>query len=135
MRTTVGAFAIIANDVLFGWNFRIAVVCGAGGGLVYLVAAQFRVFILTDCLPPYGGVAVPILQQVRDLAAGKLCLRFGGDACDGTAGTAGIVGKVVTVEGSVKYTTSNFGGSVFVRIVTVLNGMVTRGFSDDAAVL
>ena len=76
-----------------------------------------------------------ILQQVSNLAAGKLFCRFGGDACDGTTGTAGIVGKVVTVEGSVKYTTANFGGSVFVRIVTVLNGRVTRGFSDDAAVL
>ena len=65
---------------------------------------------------------MPILQQVSNLAAGKLFCRFGGDVWVGTAGTAGIVGKVVTVAVVAKITTVNFVGSVAVRIVTVFNG-------------
>lgn len=110
--------------VVLKFFLRIAVPACAGGALVYLCAIQHGVVLLAcpgQGLPPYGFGTIA-LQQVRDLAAGKLFCRFGGDACDGTAGTAGIVGKVVTVEEVARITTANFGGSVFVRIVTVLNG-------------
>ena len=82
---------------------RVAVACGAGGGLVYLVAVQHGEGLLTSPgqgLTPNGcgGVgALAVLQQVRHLAAVKLCFRFGGRVC------AGIVGKVVTVkEGGIR---------------------------------
>ena len=123
-RTTGGAVAITVKAVVLGRVWRIAVACGAGGGLVYLFAAQhgegLRAFP-GQGLPPYGSFA-PILQQVSNLAAGKLCCRFGGDAWDGTAGTVGSVGKVVTVGWTAPTITANLGGSVFVRIVTVFNG-------------
>ena len=82
---------------------RVAVACGAGGGLVYLVAVQHGEGLLTSPgqgLTPNGGGgvgALAVLQQVRHLAAVKLCFRFGGRVC------AGIVGKVVTVkEGGIR---------------------------------
>ena len=102
--------------VLTDFTLRIAVACGAGGGLVYLVAAQFRVVVGADFLPPHGFGAIT-LQQERHLAAGKLCLRFGGDFFVGTVGT---VGKVVTV-GVVARTVIKFVGSAAVHIVTVMN--------------
>ena len=74
MRTTGGAFAIRANVVVFVCA-SIAVVCGAGGGLVYLVAAKFRVVVGADFLTPYGLFAL-ILQQVRHLAAVELGFGF-----------------------------------------------------------
>lgn len=118
-RTAVGAVAIPVKVVIFGRVWRITVVCGAGGALVYLVAAQhgegLRAFP-GQGLPPHS-VGAPILQQERHLAAGKLCLRFGGDFFVGTVGT---VGKVVTV-GVVARTVIKFVGSAAVRIVTVMN--------------
>ena len=119
--------AVAANAVyivvLTDFTLRIAVACGAGGGLVYLCAAQhgegLRAFP-GQGLPPHGFGAIT-LQQERHLAAGKLCLRFWSGACDGTAGTAGIVGKVVTVGVAARTTTVNFVGSEAVRIVTVTN--------------
>ena len=105
--------------VVWKVSLRIAVVCGAGGGLVYLVAAQHGEG-LRACpgqgLPPHS-VGAPILQQERHLAAGKLFCRFGGDFFVGTVGT---VGKVVTV-GVVARTVIKFVGSAAVHIVTVMN--------------
>lgn len=113
----VGDFRLTAVDtvavtiVVVKFFLRIAVPACAGGALVYRCAIQHGVILLIvlgQGLPPYGLFA-PILQQVRHLAAGKLFCRFGGDACDGTAGT---VGKVVTVGVVARTVSVNLGGSV-----------------------
>ena len=116
---------------------RVAVACGAGGGLVYLVAVQHGEGLLTSPgqgLTPNGGGgvgALAVLQQVRHLAAVKLCFRFGGRVC------AGIVGKVVTVkEGGIRRRKSaNRVCNGTVRIVAVFNRACTVGRSSNAAAI
>ena len=116
---------------------RVAVACGAGGGLVYLVAVQHGEGLLTSPgqgLTPNGGGgvgALAVLQQVRHLAAVKLCFRFGGRVC------AGIVGKVVTVkEGGIRRSKSaNRVCNGTVRIVAVFNRACTVGRSGNAAAI
>ena len=104
---TVAVFIIVVQCVVG----LIAVPACAGGALVYRCAIQHGV-VLLGCpghgLTPHGFVTIT-LQQVRDLAAGKLCLRFGDDVC---VGTVGAVGKVVTVGVVARTVSVNLGGSV-----------------------